>query len=199
VEKFWAPETFALFLAFFVPGFVMSTVWGLIVPAERTDFGKDLPRLVGYSVLHYACTLWMVLLAPAGSARLCVAYLVVLVLPVLWPPLVVVLRDPQRWCPRLTTDNILNCLVKLHRRPWDDVFDGLRDSGGCWVRIRLKSGRWIGGILGTSARYSLYPDEEQLYLAEEIRFNDDGDAIEFMPNTKGIFVAGSEIEFLEFS
>jgi hypothetical protein len=199
VEKLFAPETFALFLAFFVPGFVMSTIWGLIVPTERIDFGKDLPRLVGYSALHYAATLWLVLLAPTGSARLCVAYVVVLALPVLWPPLLVMLRDPHRWRPRLTTDEILNYLVKLQRRPWDDVLDRLADNGGCWVRIRLKSGRWIGGLLGSGSRYSVHPDAEQLYLPEEIRFNDDGDAVDLAPNTKGIFVAGSEIEYLEFS
>jgi Family of unknown function (DUF6338) len=198
VDKIWAPETLALFLAFFVPGFVMATVWSAIIPLQQVDFGKDVPRLVGYSVLHYAGTLWLVFAAPAGVARLIAAYLVVLVLPAVWPPLIIVLRDRERWLPRLVSGEILKYMINAQPRPWDDTFDALQAHGGCWVRIRLKSGTWIGGTLGKGSRYSTYPDNEQIYLAEEIRFDERGNLIGVVSNTKGLLVAGQEIEFMEF-
>jgi len=198
VDKIGAPETFALFLAFFIPGFVMSTVWGLMVPSDRTDFSKDLPRMIGYSVLHYAGTLWLVFVIPPGVPRLIAAYVVVLVVPALWPLLLVTVRDRERWTSRITSGDLLNDLIKSSPRPWDDVLESFDASGGCWVRIRLKSGTWIGGALGKGSRYSTYPDDEQLYLCEEIEFNEAGDALDFVKHTKGVFVAGSEIEFMEF-
>ena len=106
MDKIWAPETLVVFLAFFVPGFVMATVWSAVIPVQQVDFAKDMPRLIGYSVLHYAGTLWLVFAAPPGTARLVVAYLVVLVLPAVWPPLFIVLRDRERWLPRLLNGEI---------------------------------------------------------------------------------------------
>jgi hypothetical protein len=198
VEKIGAPETFALFLAFFIPGFVMSTVWGLLVPTERIDFSKELPRLIGYSVLHYSATLWLVFVVPPGISRLIAAYIVVLVLPVVWSPLIVTARDPERWIPRFATGSIVDYLIKPSPRPWADIFESFTSSGGCWVRIRLKSGSWVGGAVGAGTKYGAYPDWEQLYLAEEIEFGDAGEARNLVRNTRGLFVMSSEIEFMEF-
>jgi hypothetical protein len=198
VEKIGAPETFALFLAFFIPGFVMSTVWGLLVPTERIDFSKELPRLIGYSVLHYSATLWLVFVVPAGISRLIAAYTVVFFVPIMWPPLLLVLGDRERWIPRFSNRRFLQDVVGPSLRPWDDVLDSLNSGGGCWVRVRLKSGTWIGGALGRTSKYSSYPDPEQLYLAEELGFDEAGVARNFVHGTRGILVARSEIEFMEF-
>jgi Family of unknown function (DUF6338) len=61
-----------------------------------------------------------------------------------------------------------------------------------------ESGTWIGGTLGKGSRYSTYPDNEQIYLAEEIRFDECGNLIGLVSNTRGLLVAGQEIEFMEF-
>jgi hypothetical protein len=198
VEKFWAPEALALFLAFFLPGFVTTTVWRLLIPEERIDFGKDLPRIIGYSALHYSATLWLVLMTPAGLPRLIAAYVVVLVLPSLWPPLLVIIRDPERWLSRFTSGQMSDFLIKPQARPWDIVVDSLQAEGGCWIRIRLKTGRWIGGTLGARGRYATYPDGDQLYLAEEIEFDDSGKMLGLMPKTRGVLVEASAVEFMEF-
>jgi hypothetical protein len=91
-------------------------------------------------------------------------------------------------------------------RAWDHLF-GRRPDG--WVRLRLKSGVWLGGAF-TSAGEGLdsyaagYPDEQDLFLAEaysvdpetgEFELDANGDVV---ATGSGILVRWAEVEYLDF-
>jgi Family of unknown function (DUF6338) len=188
-----------LFVAVFVPGFISSTVYGFFVPVAPADFGKDLPRILGYSFLHYALTLWIVVLAPEGLPRIVAIYAVVFVLPALWPPLILMLRRPDRWVQPFQSGKFVGAMLDPHQVPWDYLFDSIQQSGGCWVRIKLKAGGYVGGKYGEGSSSSSYPDDGQIYLSQEFSFDMNG-LPEQQPEDRslGIWVPTSEIEYISF-
>jgi hypothetical protein len=85
-------------------------------------------------------------------------------------------------------------------RSWDFFF-ATKPSG--WMRIRLKSGRWIGGAYASGSYVGGYPEAPDLYLVATVeRDQESGD---FLLNEAGrlvgrgtLFVNGTEIEYFEF-
>lgn len=189
----WQADKLTLFLAFFMPGFVASQVYRLFIPCDVVDFTKELPAIVAYSSIHYALTGWILFVVPEGTARLIATYVVVLVLPLFWAPLVLLIRDWERWAPKILTKNLLRSLLKPEQRPWDAVFD-LRDS---FVRVRLKSGAYVGGFYTTGSAISTFPNEPELYISQSWILDKDGVFKEPAQAPTGLLVRGSEIEFLE--
>lgn len=90
-------------------------------------------------------------------------------------------------------------------RAWDYLFQGERDG---WVRIKLKTGGWIGGAYATYGElksYSAgYPEQQDIFLARsvdldpatgEFQFDQDGSV---RLGAGGILVRWEEIEYLEY-
>ncbi|MEV0322225.1 DUF6338 family protein [Streptomyces sp. NPDC050658] len=77
---------------------------------------------------------------------------------------------------------------------WDALF---RDRGSCFVRMRLKSGLWVGGWLGSRSAVSAYPQDGDLYLQAQYRMGSDGTFLGKVPGTAGVHVRASDIEVLE--
>ncbi|MFI6652576.1 DUF6338 family protein [Streptomyces sp. NPDC050529] len=77
---------------------------------------------------------------------------------------------------------------------WDALF---RDRGSCFVRVRLKSGLWVGGWLGSRSAVSAYPQSGDLYLQAQYRVGPDGSFLGKVPGTAGVYVRASDIEVLE--
>ncbi len=91
-------------------------------------------------------------------------------------------------------------------RAWDQLF-GARPDG--WIRLRLKSGVWLGGAFATmpdgSGSYAAgYPEEQDLYLVEAVEVDaesgsfivdEDGNPVS---RGSGILVRWSEVEYLDF-
>ena len=73
-----------------------------------------------------------------------------------------------------------------------------------WMRIRLKSGRWIGGGFAPGSYASGYPEAPDLYLVATAEM--DPESGDFLVNEAGglvrregtLFVNGTEIEYFEF-
>jgi hypothetical protein len=90
-------------------------------------------------------------------------------------------------------------------RAWDHLF-GTRPDG--WIRLRLKTGVWLGGAYATledgSRSYAAgYPDDQDLYLVEAVEV--DPVTGEFVlengePVSRGsaILVRWNEVEYLDF-
>ena len=92
-------------------------------------------------------------------------------------------------------------------RAWDYLFQGQKDG---WVRMRLKSGSWLGGAYATGTSglksYSAgYPEAQDLYLATAVALDDATGAFLLDPVSGdpqvtggGLLVRWDEIEYLEF-
>jgi hypothetical protein len=189
----WQSDKLILFLAYFIPGFIALEVYGLFVSTDNGDIAKKLPAVVAYSAIHYAFTGWLILIAPAGSWRLVAAYIVVLFLPILWPPLILLARDPVRWKPVILTSKLWSALLSAEASPWDRVF--INQSR--WVKIKLKDGVRIGGFLGPGSIVSSYPSPEQLFISNAYFISEDGAFGAAVTPQTGLLVSGTEISTIE--
>jgi hypothetical protein len=89
-------------------------------------------------------------------------------------------------------------------RAWDYLFHQQVDG---WIRLRLKSGEWIGGALadanGRRSYAASFPEPPDLYLAAAVRVDPDtgefvetpDGEIELLPS--GLLVSWDEVEYLE--
>jgi len=110
----------------------------------------------------------------------------VTVSPILWPILFLKLST---WKP------ISKYIIHPIQKPWDYVF-GKREA--FWIIIHLKDRRKIGGKFGTSSFSSSYPSEEQIYLEEVWKLDENGKFIGPIERSKGIIILGKEILSIEF-
>ncbi|MER6047147.1 DUF6338 family protein [Streptomyces sp. NPDC001793] len=77
---------------------------------------------------------------------------------------------------------------------WDALF---RDRGSCFVRVRLKSGLWVGGWLGSRSAASAYPQPADLYLQAQYRMGPDGRFLGRVPGTAGVYLRAADVDVLE--
>lgn len=90
-------------------------------------------------------------------------------------------------------------------RAWDAFFG---DDPEGWVRLRLKSGAWIGAALGAKdgrrSYFAGYPEDQDLYLVQTAEV--DPDTGEFLYDEEdqlrvresGVLLRWDEVEYLEF-
>jgi len=107
-------------------------------------------------------------------------------------------RRKWRWTQLLTGRNPAP-------RAWDAFFG---DDPEGWVRLRLKSGAWIGGALGAKdgrrSYFAGYPEKQDLYLVQTAEV--DPDSGEFLYDEgeqlrvkdSGVLLRWDEVEYLEF-
>ena len=55
----WSAGKLALFLIFFLPGFISMKIYDLLVPGEPRDFTKSLLEAISYSTLNFAALFWL--------------------------------------------------------------------------------------------------------------------------------------------
>lgn len=194
----WNADKLLLFLVFFIPGFISSQIYALFVGVEDNDFSKQLPAVIGYSGIHYALTGWILFVAPGGLSRGIAFYLVVLVLPIVWPPVILLLRDSEKWKPiffrrrRINWAGIREAMLRPEASPWDRILT----PDARFIRVRLKGGRFIGGYFGPGSAASTYPCERQIFISHAFTFDQDGKFGEPIDGT-GVMVHGDDIETLE--
>ena len=90
-------------------------------------------------------------------------------------------------------------------RAWDHLF-ATNPQG--WMRLKLKSGAWIGGAYATTAEgrssYAAgYPEAQDLYLAQAADVDPETGEFRFVGDSplvrgSGLLVRWSEVEYLEF-
>ena len=196
---FESADALALFLAFFIPGFLARKIYGLIIATGDQDFGKLLPEVVAYSAIHYAVFGWLIFLPVNPFWHAVLAYVVVLVLPIVEGPAVLLARDWNRYRRLLNPVKALRMMQRPDPTPWDTIFSG---QTPVMLRIRLKNDKWVGGIMGENSLSSTYPNPEQLYISQAFDFDDSGEMeVSSLADNgdKGILVSGAEISYIEIS
>lgn len=61
------------------------------------------------------------------------------------------------------------------------------DAG--WVRIRLGDGVWVGGRFADNSYFSTYPEPRDIFVEEQYVMSGDGDFLEKVPSSAGVWVA----------
>jgi hypothetical protein len=115
------------------------------------------------------------------------AGLVALLLIVLVPAVVA-------WAEATWTARRLKARYDPAPTAWDALF---RDREACFVRIRTKSGLWIGGWLGTRSAVSAYPEDQDIYLQTQYQMRPDGSFVAPVSGSAGVYVRGVDIEVIE--
>jgi hypothetical protein len=189
----WNADKLALFLIFFVPGFISIKIYDLLVPGETRDFSKSLLEAVSYSTLNFAALFWLIALIHGGNfyqqhfnLYYFSVFVIMVVAPACWPFVFLRLATWRR---------VAKHFVHPIQKPWDYVF-GKHDP--FWIIVHLKSGQKIGGRFGIESFASSNPADEQIYLEEVWELDDDGRFLEPVENSRGIIVMNDEIRAVEF-
>ncbi|OLF10161.1 hypothetical protein BLA60_17090 [Actinophytocola xinjiangensis] len=77
---------------------------------------------------------------------------------------------------------------------WDSMF---RDSGSCFVRVRLRDGAWAGGWYGTRSFATSYPQPAEIYLQTAWIMDRDGRFVRPIAHSGGLHVRASDVDVLE--
>lgn len=195
-----------------LPGALYVWSFERLVGSWGVGLSDRLLRFVGASAILHAVaapiTVWVWrwvagrggLLAGGASLALWPAALAYVAVPVALGSLVGLGTVRRwRWVPLVTG-------VDAAPRAWDYLF-GLRPDG--WVRLRLKSGTWLGGAYavtedGWRSYASGYAEDQDLFLVKatemdqatgEFLFDEGGEPV---LRGSGILVRWDEVEYLEF-
>jgi hypothetical protein len=136
---------------------------------------KQLPSAIAYSTLHYALTLWIVLVAPAGAPKLVAAYLDVFVLPLVWAPALLILRGGKTY-DAIFSRRIREAMIRPEATPWEQLFTHELLDEEHWIRVTNKTDKTqiLGGILAKGSYISRFPEARQLYVSQEWTFDEAG-------------------------
>jgi hypothetical protein len=192
MEKlFEAQGTLGLFLVFFILGFISLKIHDLFIPGEQRDFSKSLFDAIAYSSVNFAPFLWLIATVRSGSITPLRWYGAIIFalffMPVVWPILYLRIRKLAVVAERLGSPNV---------RAWDEIF-GRRTK--CWVIVRLKDQRRIGGLYGARSFASRSPAAPEIYIEQVWQVDADGGFTGTMvESTSGILIMGAEILAVEF-
>jgi hypothetical protein len=209
------PDTFqgvAVLALALLPGALYVWAFERQVGAWGAGFSDRVFRFVGFSAIMHAVAapltypLWLEFVVSrrlvSGDVPLAlwlvpVAYVVV---PTVLGTIVGVATRSRRPWARIFTG------PAPAPRAWDHLFAARPDG---WIRLRLKSGTWLGGAFavlpdGSRSYAAGYPDEQDLYLVEAVEVDPDGGEFVFDeqgdPVSKGsaILIRWDEVEYLDF-
>ena len=191
MEFFKDQKSILIFILLFMPGFVSTKVFDLIVPGLRRDYGKAIYEVIGYSFLTYA--LWAGALVPIAFGHIpplwlaiLLAIAILIVTPALLP--IVFLAVIRKW--------FASHLLDPCPSSWDWAF---KANPKAMVLIHLRDGRKIGGTWTRAAFSSSYPIPPDLFISEV--WNVDQSTGRFLTralDSRGLLMWGSDIEMVEF-
>lgn len=77
---------------------------------------------------------------------------------------------------------------------WEHMF---RQQSSCFVRARLKDGKWVGGWYGSKSYVSCYPYPEQIFLESAWQLLPDGGFARKTEETGGLHLSRADTDILE--
>jgi|GEM_PF-282825 len=188
-----SPDKLLLAVLFLIPGFVAMKVYAILSSGPRIDASKSAIDAVAFSCCNYAVFALPLygMYHEDWARRHPVAYGVawggiLLVGPVLCAVGIFSLRRAKwlsRWLPHPVD------------RAWDYVF-GRREMS--YLIVTLTSGKRIGGAYGPNSFASSYPADPELYVEAAWDVDDAEGFVRRHDYTRGMLIAGSAIESIEF-
>lgn len=189
----WEINKLALFLLFFIPGFISIKVYQLLIASEKIKFSDAIAEAVGFSSLNFAFFSWAIILIHKYKLYesypflyYLISFLIIFITPIIWPILYVYISRCKLF---------RKYLISPIKSAWDFYFDKRKS---CWVIINLKTNEKIGGIYSSKSFSSSYPCKEQIYLEELWQIDNNGKFIKKVDRSSGILISFEEIKSIEF-
>jgi hypothetical protein len=191
MDFFRDQKSILIFILLFMPGFVSTKVFDLMVPGQRRDYAKTIYEIVGYSFLTYA--LWSAALVPIGFGHkppLWIAILLAIAILIVTPALLPIafLAIVRKW--------FASHLLDPCPSSWDWAF---KVNPKAMILVHLRDGRKVGGTWSRTAFSSSYPIPQDLFISEV--WNVEQGTGRFLTRalySKGLLIWGSDIEMIEF-
>ena len=193
-------EILILAFTFLVPGFVSQTIKSYFVPLKEKDTAITILGYLTFTGINYALWSWalyLVLFAippfdrPSIIIVLCFA--VFIFSPLMLGILAGVLQSKgyiRKLMHKLK-------LEPMHESPsgWDWKFS--KTDRPEIIHITLDNGTEIRGLFGAESFASDFSKDRDLYIEEIFDYQTDGNwSVD--PNSKGLWVSGSSIKYIEF-
>ncbi|ALK07873.1 DUF6338 family protein [Blastochloris viridis] len=186
LKEFDTYRAIALFALLALPGFISIQVWRLLVPATERNLKDIIPEALAFGLLNAAVGAPPVLLFAATPGQAYgFAFLVLVVLPTLWPFAV------RSALERLERANLI---LNRARTGWDAAF--LRREP-YFVIVHLKDGRRIGGYYGTDSYAGLHPCSGHLYLEQTWTLDASGRFVTPVADSRGLVLRPDDYHFVE--
>jgi hypothetical protein len=191
----WDVDSLLLFLIFFIPGFISIKIYDLLVPSERRDFSNAVYEAIGYSCLNYSAMIWLILILYYQNifetnfyGFIAAVFIMVLITPIIWPIIFYKFATSERFSKHI---------IHPMKKPWDYVF---KKGESYWVIFNVlvdKNIIKLGGIYGTNSFTSSYPAEEQIYIEEVWKLDENGKFEKPIEKSKGMIINGKNILAIE--
>jgi len=189
----WEIDKLALFLLFFIPGFISIKTYQLIVASDKFNFTESLAEAVGFSSINFAFFSWAIILIHKNDFPVnhpfwyyLISFVIIFIAPIFWSVLFVILTKAKilrKW------------VISPVKTAWDFYFEKRKSF---WVIVNLTDGEKIGGVYSFNSFSSSYPAKEQIYLEELWEINNDKFFIKKIDRSQGIIILGEQIKSIEF-
>jgi hypothetical protein len=184
----WEVDKLQLFLALFIPGFLIIKVYDILFPNSSRDFSKAWFDAVAFSSLHYGvCYIYMTIMGysqiiPTAS----IVFIWVIFIPSIYPFL---------FLGVVKSGLFHRFFIHPIQRPWDFFFSKQKV---CWVLVYLKNGIKIAGKYDRNSFVSSYPELPEILIEEVWTINDKDELIEPIQPRRGAIILSSDISRVEF-
>jgi hypothetical protein len=188
-----SPTNVMYFVLFFIPGFIMMRIYGLLVADEKINFSSALIEVVAFSCVNYAFCSPLILIIinkdwPVSHFGWFVLTMfgIIFIFPILLVLGFVLVRK-SKWASN-------NKLLDIHKSSWDYFFSYGKAK---WVVVNLKNGKKIGGRYIGNSHASSFPNKD-IYISEIWHLKKNGGFDKVVNRTAGILILELEISSIEF-
>ena len=182
-----------VFLIFFLPGFISIKVYDLLISTGNRDFSKALFEAIGFSTINFAILSWLIYLNILYTSWL--SYPIFFIISILIVFIAIPVILPFLFLKIIKGNFFSKYIINPILKPWDYVFEKREVS---WVIVNLKNGIKIGGKYNGNSYSSSYPANEQIYIEEVWKLDNDYRFIEPIERSNGIIILGDDISSIEF-
>lgn len=107
-------------------------------------------------------------------------------------------RRPKRTMPKLLRWLRIPQL-RRNFEPTPTAWDKYAPNrGGCWMRVRIADGQWVGGWFASNSFVSTYPEPRDVFIEEQHHVDEFGEIGEIVPNSAGVWLALKEGDIVEW-
>lgn len=184
--------TVGLYMLVVFPGLISINIYRMMMPSRALDWGNSLLQGLFYSTVNFVLGLPIVFALVVGydpvdhPVRYCIAaLLVLLVMPVLWPLVVVRLFKSKRVARRIQIP---------YPTAWDFFFDRREPA---FVLVHLTSGGLLAGYWGARSYAGSFPNDGDIYLEAVYAVGEGGTIGEPIPDTRGVLLQKRQYSYVE--